>query len=110
MNKTVTSQRQIIIKRRYIKHSVFLKASAPVEAVLAVETRQEATDGNTVMHSGSISIRCRHLSVLLYKGERQAHLEVGESSTEGAPLPALPTQDIWGEQASDLVTSFGDGH
>ena len=78
--------------------------------MLVIQTRQEATDGNTVMHSRSISIHCRHLSVLLYKGERQAHLEVGESSTEGASLSAPTMQDTWGEQASDFVTSFGDRH
>lgn len=41
------------------------------------------------MHSGSISTRCTHLSVLLGKGERQAHLDVGDSSTEEASLHRL---------------------
>lgn len=78
--------------------------------MLVIETRQEATDRSTVMHSRSISIHCRHLSVLLYKAERQAHLEVGESSTEGASLSPPTMQDTWGEQASDFVTSFGAQH
>lgn len=53
------------------------------------------------MHSGSISTLCTHLSVLLGKGERQAHLDVGESSTEEASLFAPTAQDTWGEQAPD---------
>lgn len=62
------------------------------------------------MHSGSVSTRCTHLSVLLGKGERQAHLDAGESSAEGASLFAPTAQDTWGEQAPDPLTSFGDRH
>lgn len=54
--------------------------------MLLIETRQESTNRNTVTRSRRIFTHFRHLSVLLCKAERWAHLEVGESSTEGASL------------------------
>lgn len=78
--------------------------------MLVTETRQETTNRNILTHSGSIFNHFRHLSVLLCKAERWAHLEFGESSTDGASLYVLTVQDTWGEQPSDLVTSFRDLH
>lgn len=105
MNKTVTSQRQITIKRRYIKHSGFLKASAPAEATLLIEARSHRWKCCNALRERFHPL---HTSVCAARERRKT----GSPARWWirASLFATPAQDAWGEQAPHLPTSFGDRH